>query len=159
MSGKGTLFLDSTDFPTQSKISLSSFYLKKARVKNTTVVSDTCHPMDCSPARLLGPWVSPGKNTGVGCCFFLQGIFLTQGSNPGPLYCRQIIVWATSWFCLENRRGKWCIYNSDLSDSGYICWECAFGWLREFKWFHTPETFWTFFVTFPNHTVIATHFR
>ena len=25
---------------------------------------------------------SPGKNTGVGCHFFLQGIFLTQGSNP-----------------------------------------------------------------------------
>ena len=28
------------------------------------------------------PWDSPGKNTGVGCCALLQGIFLTQGSNP-----------------------------------------------------------------------------
>ena len=28
------------------------------------------------------PWDFPGKNTGVGCHFFLQGIFLTQGSNP-----------------------------------------------------------------------------
>ena len=27
------------------------------------------------------PWNSPGKNTGVGCYFFLQGLFLTQGSN------------------------------------------------------------------------------
>ena len=27
------------------------------------------------------PWNSPGKNTGVGCHFLLQGIFLTQGSN------------------------------------------------------------------------------
>ena len=26
---------------------------------------------------------SRGKNTGVGCCFLLQGIFPTQGSNPG----------------------------------------------------------------------------
>ena len=30
------------------------------------------------------PWASPGKNTGVGC-HFLQGIFPTQGSNPGLL--------------------------------------------------------------------------
>ena len=32
--------------------------------------------------RLLCPWDSPGKNTGVGSHFLLQGIFLTQGSNP-----------------------------------------------------------------------------
>ena len=34
------------------------------------------------PARLLCPWDFPGKNTGVGCHFHLQGIFLTQESNP-----------------------------------------------------------------------------
>ena len=33
------------------------------------------------PARLLYPWNFPDKNTGVGCHFLLQGIFLTQGSN------------------------------------------------------------------------------
>ena len=32
--------------------------------------------------RLLCPWGSPGKNTGAGCHFLLQGIFLTQGWNP-----------------------------------------------------------------------------
>ena len=32
-------------------------------------------------ARLLCPWDSPGKNTGVGCHALLQGIFLTQASN------------------------------------------------------------------------------
>ena len=31
------------------------------------------------------------KNTGVGCHFLLQGIFLTQGLNPGLLHCRQIL--------------------------------------------------------------------
>ena len=36
--------------------------------------------------RLLGPWNSPDKNTGVGCHFLLQGIFPTQGLNPGLLY-------------------------------------------------------------------------
>ena len=33
------------------------------------------------PARLICPWDSPGKNTGVGCHALLQGIFPTQGSN------------------------------------------------------------------------------
>ena len=50
-----------------------------------------CDPMDCS---LLGSSVhgdSPGKNTGVGCHTLLQGIFPTQGSNPGLLHCRQIL--------------------------------------------------------------------
>ena len=34
------------------------------------------------PARLLCPWDSPGKNTGVGYHALLQGIFPTQGLNP-----------------------------------------------------------------------------
>ena len=37
------------------------------------------------PIRLLCPWDFPGKNTGVGYHFLLQGIFPTQGSNPGLL--------------------------------------------------------------------------
>ena len=38
------------------------------------------------PTRLLCPWDSPDKNTGVGCHAFLQGIFLTQGSNLALLH-------------------------------------------------------------------------
>ena len=30
------------------------------------------------------PWDCPGKNTGVGCHFFLKGIFLTQGLKLQP---------------------------------------------------------------------------
>ena len=41
--------------------------------------------------RLLCPWDSLGKNTGVGSHSLLQGIFFTQGSNPGLLHCRQIL--------------------------------------------------------------------
>ena len=37
-------------------------------------------------ARFLFPWDSPGKNTGVGSHVLLQGIFLTQGSNPHLLH-------------------------------------------------------------------------
>ena len=41
--------------------------------------------------RLLCPWTSPGKNTGVGCHSLLQGIFSIQGSNLRLLHCRQIL--------------------------------------------------------------------
>ena len=43
------------------------------------------------PHGLYTPGNSPGQNTGVGSLYFLQGIFLTQGSNPGLLHCRQIL--------------------------------------------------------------------
>ena len=47
------------------------------------------------PTRLLCPWDSPGKNTGVGCHALLQGIFPTQGLNSGLLHCRVFTIWAT----------------------------------------------------------------
>ena len=43
-------------------------------------------PHAWKPTRLLCPWDFPGKNTGVGCHFLLQGIFLTQRFNLCPLY-------------------------------------------------------------------------
>ena len=43
------------------------------------------------PTRLLRPCNFPGKSTGVGCHFLLQGIFPTQGSNPGLPHCRQTL--------------------------------------------------------------------
>ena len=46
-----------------------------------SVVSDSVRTHGLWPIRLLCPWDSPGKNTGVGCHSFLQGIFPTQGSN------------------------------------------------------------------------------
>ena len=49
------------------------------------------NPMDCSLPRLLCPWNSPGKSTGMGFHFLLQGIFPTQGWNPSLLQCRQIL--------------------------------------------------------------------
>ena len=43
------------------------------------------------PHGLDSPWNSPGQNTGVGSRSLLQGIFPTQGSNPGLLHCRLIL--------------------------------------------------------------------
>ena len=40
---------------------------------------------------LYSPWNSPGQNTGVDSLSFLQGIFPTQGLNPGLPHCRQIL--------------------------------------------------------------------
>ena len=56
-----------------------------------SVVADSLQPHGLQPTRLLSPWDFPGKNTGVGCCFLLQGIFLTQGSNLGLPHCRQTL--------------------------------------------------------------------
>ena len=51
-----------------------------------SVVSDSLQPHG-----LYGPWNSPGQNTGVGGLSLLQGIFPTQGSNPGLPHCRRIL--------------------------------------------------------------------
>ena len=47
-----------------------------------------CNQWAVACTKLLCPWNSPGKNTGVGCQFLLQGIFTTQGSSPSPLHCQ-----------------------------------------------------------------------
>ena len=54
-------------------------------------MSDSLQPHGLQPTRLLCPWDFPGKNTGVGSHFLLQGIFLTQGSNSRLLHCRQTL--------------------------------------------------------------------
>ena len=77
-------------------------YIKKKSQRNvenegmnesvsTSVVSNFLHSHGLKPARLLCPWDSPGQNTGVGSCSPLQGIFPTQGLNPGFLHCRWIL--------------------------------------------------------------------
>ena len=43
------------------------------------------------PHVLYTPWNSPGQNTGVGSLSLLQGIFPTQGSNPGLPHYRWIL--------------------------------------------------------------------
>ena len=58
-----------------------------------------CDPIDCSPLGSSVHGDSPGKNTGVGSHAFLQGIFLSQGLNPGLLHCRQIL------YCLSHLLG------------------------------------------------------
>ena len=58
---------------------------KKKKSVSCSDMLDSSRPHGPQPTRLLSPWNSPGKNTGVGCHFFLHRVFLTQGSNPGLL--------------------------------------------------------------------------
>ena len=54
--------------------------------ESRSVMSDSLQPHG-----LYSPQNSPDQNTGVDSLSLLQGIFLTQGSNPGLLHCRQIL--------------------------------------------------------------------
>ena len=56
-----------------------------------SVTSDSLRPRGLWLTRLLYPWESPGKNTGVGFHFLLQCIFPTQWLNLGLLNCRQTL--------------------------------------------------------------------
>ena len=55
------------------------------------------HPIDCSLPDSSVHGDSPGKNTGVGCHAFLQGISPIQGSNPDLPHCRWIL------YCLSHQ--------------------------------------------------------
>ena len=57
--------------------------------------------------RLLCPRNSPGKNIGVGCHFLLQGIFLTQESNPRFLHCRQILCHPSHQRSPDKEKSTW----------------------------------------------------
>ena len=77
-------------------------------------------------SKLLCSWNSPGKNTGVGCHFLLQGIFLTQGSNPRLL---RLLYWQGSSLPLRHQgnplrtfisflsvflnSSPWCMWNNN----------------------------------------------
>ena len=64
-------------------------------VLSCLVMSNSLRPHELYPIRLLCPWGFPGKNTGVGCHFLLQGIFSTQELNL-HLHCKWILYhWAT----------------------------------------------------------------
>ena len=66
-----------------------------------SVMSNSLRPHGLYPARLPCPWDFPGKNTGMGYHFLLQGIFPTPGSNLGLPYGRKAL------YCLSHQRIPW----------------------------------------------------
>ena len=65
--------------------------IMKYESESLSVMADSLRPHG-----LYSPWSSPGQNTGVGSHSLLQGIFPTQGSNPGLPHCRQWILYQLS---------------------------------------------------------------
>ena len=59
---------------------------EKVKVQVTQVVSDSLRPHG-----LYSPWNSPGQNTEVDSLSLLQGIFPSQGSNPGLPHGRRTL--------------------------------------------------------------------
>ena len=63
-------------------------------ILSSSVGFDSLSPHGLYPTRLLCPWNFLGKNTGMGCYFFLQGIFPTQELNQCLLYQTRLSNWA-----------------------------------------------------------------
>ena len=81
-----------------SSIWFWSYYIMWTKKWGWKCASESCSVLSDSlqPHGLYSPWNSPGQNTGVGNFSLLQGIFPTQGSNPGLLHCRWFFTsWAT----------------------------------------------------------------
>ena len=75
-----------------------------------SVMPDSWWPVRCGPPGSSVHGIL-GKNTGVGCHSLLQGIFLTQGSNPGVQYCRQILYHLS----LQGNQSTSTLFKSSLS--------------------------------------------
>ena len=90
-------------------------------------MSNSLWSLGPEPARLFSPWDSPGKNPGVGCHALLQGIFLTQGSNP-HLLC--LLYWQAGSLPLDPRKTRmlepnslepWQIHNWLWNRAFWLC--------------------------------------
>ena len=69
-------------------------------------MSNSVRPYGPELTRFLCPWDSPGKNTGVGCHFLLQGVFPTQGSNLCLLHYGAPWTVVPRFLCPWNSPGK-----------------------------------------------------
>ena len=93
----------------------------------------TLQPHELWSARLLFPWDSPGKSTGVGCHALPQEIILTQGPNSGFLHHRQILYHLSHRGNHENKGDHQSNQNANLCREvraadlqvGPACWPLA----------------------------------
>ena len=94
-----------------------------------------CNPMDCSLPGSSVHGDSPGQNTAVSCHALLQGIFSTQGLNPGLLHYRQILYhvshqespWTLEWVAYPFSKGS--------------------SWPRNWNWVSSIARYYTSWVT------------
>ena len=99
------------------------YYTHYLHVFRLSLMSDSLWHHGLQSTGLLCPWDSPGKNTEVGCHVLLQGIFPTQGSNPGLLHFRWIRYhlshkgspWILEWVVYPFSRGSSWLRNQTRS--------------------------------------------
>ena len=88
------IFLLTSSITSKYKCHVSFYENAALRLHSLSKVRSESYSVLSNSLRLHGlyrPWNSPGQNTGMGSLSLLQGIFPTQGSNPGLLHCRQIL--------------------------------------------------------------------
>ena len=78
------------NFKTYYKVTVVSTVCYHAMLRRS-VMSTLCDPLDGNPPGSSVYGHSPDKNSGVDCHALFEGIFPTQGSNPGLLHCKQIL--------------------------------------------------------------------
>ena len=98
-------------------------------VLSCSVMSNSLLLMDCSLPVSSIHGDSPGSNTGVGCYALFQGIFPTQGSNPGLLHCRQILYQLIHQGSLEKHEQG--IKNHRLKRLRFQFWFCTQSWVGQ----------------------------
>ena len=101
-------------------------------------MSDSLQPYGLWPARLLSPWDSPGKNTGVDCCAFSRGSSQTRDrmfpavagrfftSSATWEVISSLYIWSVrylSFACVANNFSKFvvCLSLNFVSDGGGAC--------------------------------------
>ena len=99
----------------------------KLTVKSTQSCPTLCNPMDCNLSGSSVHVILFAKITGVGSCYLFQGIFPTQGLNPGFLHCNQIL------YCLDRKCGDMIWPNHVYSNSLWVmrCWQVQ-GFMGDF---------------------------
>ena len=81
-----------------------------------SVVFDSLWPYGLQPTKLFSPWNFPDKNTGAGCHFLLQGLFLTQGSN---LHLLCLLHWQATLYQYATWEAPFPIYTYKLQQKCY----------------------------------------
>ena len=125
-----------------------------------------CNHMDCSLPDSSVHWDSPGKNNGVGCHAFLQGIFLTQRLNLCLLHCRWILYCRApgeapkrSYKILYVRR------NSEEKERIYplsplLCWPKSTLWgMDTFSLTCAIQPFWVLLSTLVFYAAIRNYYK
>ena len=111
------------------------------------ITSDSLEPNGLQPASLFCLWGFSGKNRTMGCHALLQGIFTTQGSNPGLLHCKwifyhlshqEVIPWCIrgkeyrSGQCLQMQEtGNRCLGQEDPLGKGMATHSSILLWIEE----------------------------